>query len=273
MGKLLKVGVLAHQGLGGLHAHDALIEGAGDAGVDLAHLALGFEDVLLKPGGDDRQYRHHGDDHQGQLPVDDQHGDGHRDQEDDRPDQVHQAPAKGLGQVAGIRGQPAHQVAHAGAVVVGKGQLLQFAKAFHAHVVVDMVLHPGRHQDKQKDRAHLRQDDAQVGQAEGPQGGGQALRGDVVIDRVAGHQRQNDVCDGQHRHHGRHKAHLLPVAAHVQEQLFEQPRVELPGVVLFFNMGKITHGLPPGCRCAPGKGIRPPSRTGCGECAGTGRAG
>ena len=38
--KLGHVLLLAHQGLGGLGAHDALVEAAGDAGVDLAHLAL-----------------------------------------------------------------------------------------------------------------------------------------------------------------------------------------------------------------------------------------
>ena len=153
--ELLHVHVFPHKGLGGFRAVDALVEAGGNLAVALAHLAVGVEDALLELPGNHRQGRQHQQHHQGQPPVEGEHLHRAGHQEHRAPAQVHQRPAHRVAQALGVVGEPAHEIAHGHAVVVGKGQLLQLFEAQLADEVAHAGLHIAALADEAEDGAHL----------------------------------------------------------------------------------------------------------------------
>ena len=84
--------LLGAQGLGGLSPRDALVKGPGDPGVELAHPPVPMQDAPLKVAGDQGDGGHDEQDHQGQPPVQRQHGPKAAQHIEQRPQQVGQVP-------------------------------------------------------------------------------------------------------------------------------------------------------------------------------------
>ena len=126
--------LLGAQGLGGFGAGDALVERAGDAGVQLPDLPVPAEDAVLEIPGEHRHHRHDDDDHQRQPPIQDQHGGKGPQHIEQRPQDIRQIPGHHAGNAVGIAHDPGQQISHGGHVVKGEGQGLEMVKQGPAHI-------------------------------------------------------------------------------------------------------------------------------------------
>ena len=104
--------VLNGQGFDGLGTHDALVEIAGDPGIDLPDLPVYILQPLLEDGKEDHQHRNGGQDHQRQPCVHTKHHEHNAHQIGDAPGAVDQGPADQTADTARIAHETGVDIAH-----------------------------------------------------------------------------------------------------------------------------------------------------------------
>ena len=161
--------ILNHQGFGRLGPGDTLVEGPGDLGVELAHLAVPVEDAGLEPARQRRHHRHDEDDHQRQPPVQGQHGCKTAQHIQHPPRHVRQVPCDVAGDAVGVVHHPGDEVAHWGDVVKGQGQGLQMAEEIPSHVPAQVHLHVHGPACKAHHHQRLQCNSPQIGRCVGRQ--------------------------------------------------------------------------------------------------------
>ena len=161
--------VLNDQGFGGLGPRDALVEGAGDFRVELAHLPVPVEDAGLETARQRRHRRHNEDHHQRQPPVKGQHGRKGAQHVQHRPRHVRQVPGDVAGDAVGVVHHPGDEVAHWGDVVKGQGQGLQMAEEIPSHVPAQVHLHVHGPACKAHHHQRLQCNSPQIGRCVGRQ--------------------------------------------------------------------------------------------------------
>ena len=228
--------VLHHQGLGGLGAGDAFVKGAGDAGVQLAHLSVPVEDAVLEISGEHRHDGHDEDDHQGQLPVEQQHGNKAAAHVKQRPQNIGEVPGDHAGDAVGVAHDPGQQIAHRGHVVEGKGQGLQMVEQLIPHIPAHEHLDAHGVPGKGHHRQRLQHDDRQIGQGIGPQALQRASL-DKIADGVPLEQRQYHVHQGAYAVEHQHSHKVQPVGPEEGRQPLPDPQVKGLCIVLFVKCG------------------------------------
>ena len=164
-----RVLLLDAEGLRRLRAGDALVERAGDAGVQLADAAVPVQDAILKIAREDGDDRHDDDNDKGELPVEQQHRGERAEHIEHGPEDIRQVPRDHGGDARGVAHDAAEQIAHRRDVIERERQRLQVREEVRAHVA------PGAHLDlhgvarKGHNGQGLQQDDAEIAQRVGQQ--------------------------------------------------------------------------------------------------------
>ena len=127
-----------------LRAGDALVEGAGDLRVLLAHLAVEEDELFLEIRAGNDQHRH--DDHNAQrkLPIEHEHHDDSQQEVRDIPHALHHAPGQRACDAVGIGHDARMHIAHAVLVKVGERECLQVVECLALEIAADIKLHPAR---------------------------------------------------------------------------------------------------------------------------------
>ena len=171
--------LLQHHGLGGARAGDALVKGPGDAGIELAHLPVPAEDLILEIPGEDGHRRHDEQDDQRQPPVQRQHGGEGPEHIAKLPEDIRKVPGDGIGDLVGVAHDPGQQIAHRGHIVKGEGKGLKMVKQLPAQVLPQMHIQldgaVGKDHHRRRLKQHHRQIDGGIGH--------DALQG-VLLDEV-----------------------------------------------------------------------------------------
>ena len=128
--------LLDHQGLDGPGAGDALVEVAGDLGVQLPDLPVGLGETCLKQAEEQHRQGQHCDDQQGESGVDGKHHHHRAHHIADLPEAFQHGPGHQGADTLGIGHDPGVDVTHAVLVVVGEGQGLQMGEGGVAQVPV-----------------------------------------------------------------------------------------------------------------------------------------
>ena len=201
--KFLVVRALDDQGLGGLGAHDALVEGARDAGAELAHAAVPVQDAVLEIRRQQRHDGHHEYDHDGELPVEQQHRYEHEDEVAQRPEHIREVPGEHARDAVRVVHHAADEVADGRDVVEGEGELLQMCEEPAPEVAAEVHLDAHRDVAEAHDRERLHQNRGKVGDGEGPEAAQRAgldeVRHGVALEerKRSVHQRGKEVQDYQ----------------------------------------------------------------------------
>ena len=233
--------VLNHQGFRRLGPGDALVEGPGDLGVELAHLAVPVEDAGLEPARQRRHHRHDEDDHQRQPPVQGQHGRKAAQHVQHPPRHVRQVPGDVAGDAVGVVHHPGDEVAHRGDVVKGQGQGLQMAEKIPSHVPAQVHLHVHGPAGKAHHHQRLQRNGPQIGRRVG----GQAVQRpplDKVADGVLLEQGKDHVHQGGEAVDGHHQHNDFFVTGQDRQQPL--PDLQVKGFGILFLV-KSSHYAPP----------------------------
>ena len=164
-----RVLLLDAEGLRRLRAGDALVERAGDAGVQLADTAVPVQDAVLEIAREHGDDRHDDDNDKGELPVEQQHRGERAEHIEHGPEDIRQVPRDHGGDARGVAHDAAEQIAHRRDVIERERQRLQVREEVRAHVA------PGAHLDlhgvarKGHNGQGLQQDDAEIAQRVGQQ--------------------------------------------------------------------------------------------------------
>ena len=129
------------------------------------------------------------------MPLEHEHLYGACDEIHRAPAQVQQRPADGIGEALGIVGQAAHQIADGHAVIVGKRELLELLEAELPDGVRHAYFDPSAQAQERPDDEHLNSQQTHIERDKRTQTRS-ALTGDVVIDGIGVHQREQHVHEG-----------------------------------------------------------------------------
>ena len=143
--EMARVGLLAREALGHADAGDRLVEKAVDQRQPLAGGAIGLAHVAAKVVGQQDHQRQDGEGNQGQLPVQEQHGDYDADQDEGGPCQPGDRPGDEILKHAYIADQPAHQAANAVVIEEAHRQGMQMTEELTANVGYDAGAGIGHH--------------------------------------------------------------------------------------------------------------------------------
>ena len=135
--ELVDLGGLVGEGLGGAHAGDGGLQLPVDAGHLPLDLRRGVHHPPALEDGEEEKQRHHGKDHEGQLPPDGEHDQKGARQGDGGDEQVLGAVVGQLGDLEQVGGDPAHERTGAVLVVEGEGQILHVGEEGGADVRLD----------------------------------------------------------------------------------------------------------------------------------------
>ena len=241
--------LLRHQRLGGACAGDALVEGAGDAGVQLTHLPVPVEDAVLKIPCQNGHHRHNGDNCQRQLPVQRQHGGKGTQHIEHCPQDIRKVPRQHTGDAVGVAHDTGQQIAHRGHVIKGEGQGLQVVKQCPTHILAQIHLDVHGVSGKGHHRQCLHHHHRQIRQCIGQQPR-QGVLFDKILDGVLLEQGQHHVhqsADAVEHQHGDEGA---PIGPQERPQPLPDPPVEGLSIFLFINGRHARSPLPP---TAPGR--------------------
>ena len=230
-GEILLHAVFDHEAFDGAGAGDALVEVAGDAGVDLADLAVDLSKPALKQTEDQRGDRKNRDHRKRQASIGQQHHQDCADEIAALPDGVQQSPGTELTDAGGIAHDPGVDVADAVLIVVGEGQRLQMGKGGVAqiHVHADLNFHAIDAADIVEPRAD--QDDSQV-EDQKERKGIQCTERDKVVQGVALKKRNPDVHHAAEAAGEQHQEKRPAISPELRKQTAE---TEEPVGILFHS--------------------------------------
>ena len=241
--------LLRHQRLGGAGAGDALVEGSGDAGVQLTYLPVPVEDAVLEVPRQNGHHRNDGDDRQRQPPVQSQHGRKGPQHIEHRPQDIREVPCQHTGDAVGVAHDTGQQIPHRGHVIKGEGQGLQMVEQSPTHILAQIHLDVHGVPGEDHHRQGLHQNDRQIRQCIGQQPR-QGVLFDKILDGVLLEQGQHhvhqsaDAVEHQHGHEG------APIGPQERPQPLPDLPVEGLGIFLFVNGCHVRPPLPP---AAPGR--------------------
>ena len=234
--------LLGAQGLGGFGAGDALVEGAGDAGVQLPDLPVPAEDAVLEISGEHRHHRNDDDDHQGQPPVQGQHGRKGAQHIEQGPEDIRHVPGDHAGDAVCIAHDPGQQIAHGGYVIEGEGQGLEMVEQGAAHIPAHVHLDGHGVAGEGHHGQGLQDDHQQIRQGEGydaPEG----IRLDEVADGVALEQGNGHVHQGAQAVEHQHPYKVPAEGPHKGGQPF--PDAPVKGFCIIFLVEGSHQAFPP----------------------------
>ena len=143
-------------------AGDALVEGAGDAGVFLAHLPVEEHELLLEVHGRDRHDRHDHEHAQCHLPVKDEHHNDGAHEICRMPHALGHAPGERARNAVGIGHDARVDIADAVLVEVGERKRLQMVEALALEIAADGQLQLARAEGGDIVGGRLREDDDDI---------------------------------------------------------------------------------------------------------------
>ncbi len=256
-GEVLELGevfLFAHEGLGGAHALDGLVEGGGDLRVVAAHLAGGEEHAALEKFRDDGERRHDREDDEAEAPVHPEEAGGDHDEVGAAPDDIEKAPGDDAGEAVAVASQARDEPADGAGVVEGEFEGLEFGEAVAADVVGEAVGDVAGALDEHPHADAEQQGGGEVGgDVAGEIGGGAVAH--HAVDGPAGDEGEGGVAGGDD---DRAEGERHEVALHAEGALKELPPeagIEAGLELVFLLVGGGGHGRERGgMRAAGGEG-------------------
>ena len=199
-------------------AGDALVEGAGDAGVFLAHLPVEEHELLLEVHGRDRHDRHDHKHAQRHFPVEDEHHNDGAHEIRRVPHALDHAPGKRARDAVGIGHDARVDIADAVPVEVGKRERLQMVEALALEIAADGQLQLARAEGGDIVGGRLRENDDNIC-ADEPAEPRKGRVGYVVVDGVLLEERDNRVHGAAVKRHEYHPEDELAVGSHIRDEV------------------------------------------------------
>ena len=201
--------VLDGQGFNGLCAGNALVEVAGNPGIDFTHFPVHANELFLEKGEQHHQHRQNQQHQSRQAGVQGNHHRRGTHQIGNVPHAVHQRPGGQRADAGGIAHDPGVDVAHAVLVKVGKGQGLQMPEGGFPQIPVDADLRNGG-QGAGNVIGDSREDHRDGVENDEEENGVHGLVAHIMIQRVTPKKRQDNIHQTAHEAAGHHQYQVPP---------------------------------------------------------------
>ncbi len=234
--------LLDAQGFCGFRTGNAFVKGAGNLGVDFAHLPVPVQNAVLEIAGQNGDGRHDENDHQRQLPVQQQHGSKRAQHIKQRPQNIRHIPRQHTRNAVGIAGDAGEHIAHGRDIIKRQRQGLQMGEKVSAQILANIHFNLHGVVAESHNRQRLRHNGKKIAKAVGKQSP-QGVRLNKILNGIPLKQWQQHVNQGAKPVENKHTDKgFFVVGQHRKQPL---PDFQIKGFCIFLFVKGRHYPFPP----------------------------